>query len=184
MALECWALATLWSIEQRSPPIFSRAAITLGIGPHSSSNWFLLNTNVDLVVNCTNLMQLLRACQPMYNHTYGTDVIFSDNVRTVCVHQHAVHWPYFVGIARISRWRCAPLSFLPPLPFFPSHFIDVYCCWLSDGWYQKILPQPQFHFYICIPYAYIIFLITYVQYTYFVLEGDVWSFLFANNVLQ
>ena len=35
-ALEHWALATLCGIEQRAPPIFDRAAITLGIGPHSS----------------------------------------------------------------------------------------------------------------------------------------------------
>jgi len=26
----------LWGVEQRAPPIFGRAAITLGIGPHSS----------------------------------------------------------------------------------------------------------------------------------------------------
>ena len=35
-ALEYWALATLCGVEQRAPPIFVRAAITLGIGPHSS----------------------------------------------------------------------------------------------------------------------------------------------------
>jgi len=37
MALEYWALATLCGVEQGAPPIFGRAAITLGIGPHSSS---------------------------------------------------------------------------------------------------------------------------------------------------
>jgi len=31
-----WASARLSDVEQRAPPIFSRAAITLGIGPHSS----------------------------------------------------------------------------------------------------------------------------------------------------
>ena len=31
-----WALAKLFGVEQRAPPMFSRAAITLGIGPHSS----------------------------------------------------------------------------------------------------------------------------------------------------
>ena len=36
-ALEYWALATLCGVEQRAPPIFGRAAITLGIGPYSSS---------------------------------------------------------------------------------------------------------------------------------------------------
>ena len=35
-ALQYWASAKLCGIEQRAPPIFGRAAITLGIGPHSS----------------------------------------------------------------------------------------------------------------------------------------------------
>ena len=34
--LQQWASATLCGIEQKAPPIFGRAAITLGIGPHSS----------------------------------------------------------------------------------------------------------------------------------------------------
>ena len=33
-----WASAKLCGVEQRAPPIFGRAAITLGIGPHSSFN--------------------------------------------------------------------------------------------------------------------------------------------------
>jgi len=36
-ALQYWASAKLCGIEQRAPPIFGRAAITLGIRPHSSS---------------------------------------------------------------------------------------------------------------------------------------------------
>jgi len=35
-ALWYWASAKLCDVEQRAPPIFGRAAITLGIGPHSS----------------------------------------------------------------------------------------------------------------------------------------------------
>ena len=31
-----WASAKLCGVQQRAPPIFGRAAITLGIGPHSS----------------------------------------------------------------------------------------------------------------------------------------------------
>jgi len=31
-----WASAKFCGVEQRAPPIFGRAAITLGIGPHSS----------------------------------------------------------------------------------------------------------------------------------------------------
>ena len=34
MAVKKWALAKLCGIKQRAPPIFGRAAITLGIGPH------------------------------------------------------------------------------------------------------------------------------------------------------
>jgi len=40
-ALQYWALATLCRVEQRAPPIFGRAAITLGIGPHSSCVCFV-----------------------------------------------------------------------------------------------------------------------------------------------
>jgi len=35
-ALQQWASAELCGVEQRAPPIFGRATITLGIGPHSS----------------------------------------------------------------------------------------------------------------------------------------------------
>ena len=34
MALQQWASAKLCGVEQRAPPIFGRAAIRLGIGPH------------------------------------------------------------------------------------------------------------------------------------------------------
>ena len=33
-AFQCWASAKLCGFEQRAPPILSRVAITLGIGPH------------------------------------------------------------------------------------------------------------------------------------------------------
>ena len=36
LVLQQWAAAKLYSVEQRAPPIFGRATITLGIGPHSS----------------------------------------------------------------------------------------------------------------------------------------------------
>ena len=38
--------ANLCLVEQRTPPIFGRAAITLGIGPHSSVRFSLLSTTV------------------------------------------------------------------------------------------------------------------------------------------
>jgi len=34
--LQQWAAAKLYGVEERAPPIFGRATITLGIGPHSS----------------------------------------------------------------------------------------------------------------------------------------------------
>jgi len=36
--LQQWSSAKLCGVEQRAPPIFGRATITLGIGPHSSSH--------------------------------------------------------------------------------------------------------------------------------------------------
>jgi len=36
-AFEQWAPAKLCGVEQRAPPMFGRAAIMLGLGPHSSS---------------------------------------------------------------------------------------------------------------------------------------------------
>jgi len=41
-ALQWWASAKLVDLEQKSPPMFGRATITLGIGPHSSSFFFFL----------------------------------------------------------------------------------------------------------------------------------------------
>jgi len=34
--LQQWASAKLCDVEQRTPPIFGRATVTFGIGPHSS----------------------------------------------------------------------------------------------------------------------------------------------------
>jgi len=43
-AFELWAPAKLCGVEQTAPAIFGKAAITLGIGPHSS----LLSNNIRL----------------------------------------------------------------------------------------------------------------------------------------
>ena len=51
-ALQYWASAKLCGVEQRAPPIFGRAAITLGIGPHSTWCLFWI-----LAVNRTVLLQ-------------------------------------------------------------------------------------------------------------------------------
>jgi len=44
-AFEQWAPAKLCCIEQRVPAIFGRAAITLGIGPHSSCYLFTVSNS-------------------------------------------------------------------------------------------------------------------------------------------
>jgi len=44
-ALQYWASAKLCGVEQRAPPIFDRAAITLCNGPHSSSTSFTTTGN-------------------------------------------------------------------------------------------------------------------------------------------
>jgi len=49
-ALQYWASAKLCVVEHRAPPIFGRAAITLGIGPHSS---LLIFPNI---VDCYSLI--------------------------------------------------------------------------------------------------------------------------------
>ena len=35
-----WASAKVCDVGQKAPPMFGRAAITLGVGPHSSSLYF------------------------------------------------------------------------------------------------------------------------------------------------
>jgi len=40
-AVKLWASAKLCGVEQRAPPMFDRATIRLGIGPHSSCIYFL-----------------------------------------------------------------------------------------------------------------------------------------------
>jgi len=42
MALQYWASSKLCGVEQRAPPTFGKAAITLGIGPHSSVSVYFL----------------------------------------------------------------------------------------------------------------------------------------------
>jgi len=42
MALQYWASAKLCGVEQRAPSVLGRAAITLGIGPHSSNIMYFL----------------------------------------------------------------------------------------------------------------------------------------------
>ena len=43
--IQQWASAKICGVEQRAPPVFGRATITLGIGPHSS---------ITLRYNCSN----------------------------------------------------------------------------------------------------------------------------------
>jgi len=48
MAVKWWASAKLCGVEQRAPPVFGRAIITLGIGPHSSCSLFCFTFNFHL----------------------------------------------------------------------------------------------------------------------------------------
>jgi len=45
-ALQYWASAKLCGVEQRAPPKFGRAAITFGIGPHSSVLLFYTRASI------------------------------------------------------------------------------------------------------------------------------------------
>jgi len=68
--LQQWASAKLCGVEQRVPSIFGRAAITLGIGPHSSifvlflsSSWFsprLISAVAEWTCTCTHDVALVR----------------------------------------------------------------------------------------------------------------------------
>jgi len=50
--LQQWASAKLCGVEQMAPPVFGRAAITLGIGPHSS--FFYCTSPVFLLLECNS----------------------------------------------------------------------------------------------------------------------------------
>jgi len=66
--LQQWASAKLCGVEQRAPPIFGRAAITLGIGPHSS---------LYLFYQCLSLMSSMTSCTE-----YLTSRIFNTRMWT------------------------------------------------------------------------------------------------------
>ena len=53
-ALEQWARAKLCGVEHRAPPIFGRATITLGIGPHCSYRLELFIDNIHNVNSTQN----------------------------------------------------------------------------------------------------------------------------------
>jgi len=54
-ALQYWASAKLCGVEERAPPIFGRAAITLGIGPHFTSVIILIIITALLTYNLLGL---------------------------------------------------------------------------------------------------------------------------------
>ena len=58
-ALEQWVSAKLCSIEQRATPIFGRATITLGIGPHSSLLWSPYVIGQTIIFSSCNFYLLL-----------------------------------------------------------------------------------------------------------------------------
>jgi len=57
--LQQWASAKLGGMEQRAPPVFGRATITLGIGPHSSFKLiFVRFLNISHFIFFMNVMTL------------------------------------------------------------------------------------------------------------------------------
>jgi len=58
--LKQWASAKLCGVQQRAPPIFGREAITLGIGPPSSSFFLAYSRRLDVyyVALCEFRMQV------------------------------------------------------------------------------------------------------------------------------
>jgi len=55
-AVEQWLRAKLCVVEHRSPPIFCRATIRLGIGPHSSFDLLVLPALYDLEMHVVGLL--------------------------------------------------------------------------------------------------------------------------------
>jgi len=60
--------AKLCSVEQRAPPIFDRAAITLSIGPHSSFSYYS-------VLKCFKMQSLQLLFSPVLNFFFTVAVI-------------------------------------------------------------------------------------------------------------
>ena len=64
--LQCsqvWASAKLCGVEQRAPPMFDRATITFGIGPHSSFSMFLVFSCFCIAyIYCTSSVLCCAAC--------------------------------------------------------------------------------------------------------------------------
>ena len=73
--LQQWASAKFCGVEQRAPPILGRAAITLGIGPHSSC-FFCLCVLLFYIVCLHSLSQGRCKCwqQPFYSAVLGSHV--------------------------------------------------------------------------------------------------------------
>jgi len=65
------ASAKLCSIEKRAPPIFGRAAITLGISPHSSLNQFCISVSVSLQPSRIHKQRLYHHSSYQVLQSYG-----------------------------------------------------------------------------------------------------------------
>jgi len=80
--LQQWASAKLCGVEQRAPPIFGRAAITLGIGPHSSSFCVAGKTSVQSPVlkqiRLEPQRKIFKCCYSRFSHLkkYEQKVLF------------------------------------------------------------------------------------------------------------
>jgi len=136
-ALQFWASARLCDVEQRAPPIFGRAAITLGIRPHSSY-WLLLLLlllgRIAALARCGRLLQTqscgLSACNDCEQCQNGwTDRNAICDVDSVGPKELSVRWRsrYPVGKGTFdggwrwdfptSHWASFPLALFPCVLF-------------------------------------------------------------------
>jgi len=112
-------------------------------------------------------------------------LFFSDNIRTVRVRHSVVRWPHFIistgdcllhHTFKLSHIAGRAAQCLDDLSFRTS----ALCCWPAIWLNLNVRCRRESQFfhdcnfpYVPVPYAYVIFSITYVQYAYFILEGDV-----------
>ena len=74
-----WASGKLCGVEQRAPPIFGRAAITFGIGPHSR---ILRESYAEETSNATTPPRQYQAGLTPSNSTHDQNVIVVSDVST------------------------------------------------------------------------------------------------------
>jgi len=80
--LRCGTRNGIMELSQRVPPILGWAAMTLGIGPHSSFVLFLLSFLFFLVFSSPNLSG--RRLDVYHTSTHGVELVQTENAGTKC----------------------------------------------------------------------------------------------------